>query len=142
MHRSKAFVITSTSSFQNHPFPVKVKQVKMEVKSVENTVAIAILKTIGGEVSHSDASPTSVNPSGLVNFKGKEQTVTIWKVRAPPRIPVLTGTGRPIRLPTRFSQRSPGTRRSTGILQDGNIRSSTHVRSRIRCLVVPIALKD
>ena len=51
--------------YPNHPFPVKVKQVKMEVKSVGNTVAIAILKTIGGEVSHSDASPTSVNPSGF-----------------------------------------------------------------------------
>ena len=76
----------------------------MEVKSVGNTVAPSpFKKTIGGEVSHSDASPTSATPMDLVNFKGKEQTVTIWKVRAPPRIPVLTGTGQPIRLPTRFS---------------------------------------
>ena len=77
----------------------------------------------------------------LVNFKGKEQTVTIWKVRAPPRIPVLTGTGQPIRLPTRFPNVVQG-QGQLGYSRTANIRSSTHVRSRIRCLVVPIALKD
>ena len=114
----------------------------MEVKSVGNTVAIAVLKTIGGEVSHSDASPTSVNPSGLVNFKGKEQTVTTWKVRAPPHILVLTGTGQPIRLPTRFPNVVQGQEGQLGYSRTANIRSSTHVCSTTRCVVVPIALKD